>query len=188
MAIEQEIMLLLTIPYGPNPPPMRSQLVAIFAYLEVLRCFNTAYDEKIDDEQELRDASDGKLEQFYKDFCVCEKNEWINKNPDRIGKISANQLRKLRNSLAHFFSNADLQLVPIRDDKTIDLERKSKNQIRFFTPRDLFEIAAGAGKLLLEKWDRDCRSEIASRGDDFTGRIHCVKNLVEKKASTILKL
>jgi len=47
------------------------------------------------------------VKDFLERFCLNQKNEWCQKNPERLKHITADDLRKLRNSLTHFFSVAE---------------------------------------------------------------------------------
>lgn len=120
---------------------VRSEMIVLFAYLETLRCLWTAYELKTSDEKDLRDAKDSVLEKFYTDFCLSKENKWVKENSKLSGKISKDQLRKLRNSLTHFFSVSGLCIIPtiIKTDGE-KLMNKTNNKILSISPKDLSEI------------------------------------------------
>lgn len=167
--------------------PVRSECIVLFAYLETLRCLHTAYKEKIDDEEKLRDASDSSIENFMKDFCLCSENEWVKQNSRRRGKIDAVNLRKLRNSLTHFFSVSSIGIVMDYNEKYLKLEKQTNGKARFMSILDLYKIIRGAAHLLLKMWDNDCRTSFNKSDDNFKEAIHCVNNLVKKYGAKMIR-
>ncbi len=159
-------------------PPLRSQMIVLFAYLETLRVLWTAYDIGTDDEQQLRNASDDAIDSFIETFCLSKENSWYKNNSKRGGKIGKKDLRYLRNSLTHSFSlsKSNLALVGSFDEKADDLRKKTNNIFQAISPMDLYEICVSAFLLILEKWNDDCRS------DEFQKKIEHVKKLIKVKA------
>ena len=86
--------------------PIRSEMIALFAHLETIFCLNLAYEYKQSDEVEIiKLARDEKnMKKFINTFCLNENNIWCQKNLERFKRISASDLRSLRNSLTHFYS------------------------------------------------------------------------------------
>jgi len=61
--------------------PVRLQMVALFAYLEVLLRLNYAYDNKIDDSKKIRKIilQSKVWRNFYNNYCLNQDNEWVKK-------------------------------------------------------------------------------------------------------------
>lgn len=166
--------------------PVRSEFIVIFAHLETLRCLYTAYQKKTSDKDELRDASDKAMDEFIKEFCLSKENQWVKENPKRAGKISAENLRKLRNSLTHFFSVEKLGIVPLYDDETQKMSNKTNHKVQFLSPDDLSAILHFAARLMLRKWSNDCKRSLSGEVNDFIGKIRCVKEVVEKNGAKFI--
>ncbi|MDH3324794.1 MAG: hypothetical protein OEL89_04090 [Candidatus Peregrinibacteria bacterium] len=163
----------------------RSELIVLFAHLETLRVLWTAYENKTKNEAELRDASDGAIDKFLTDFCLCKKNEWFKKNSKR--SISSQNLRDLRNSLTHFFSTKGLGVGTFFDEESERLRKKTNNKIKIIAPDDLLEIIGAASLLLIKKWSDDYQESLNENKSEFEKRIKCVKYLVETHGSKILR-
>lgn len=166
--------------------PIRSEFIVLFAHLETLRCLHTAYQNKTSDKKELRDASDGAMDKFIKEFCLTKNNQWVLDNPKRSGKISAKNLRDLRNSLTHFFSVNKIGLVPLYDNETEKISNKINNKIQFLSPEDFEKILYFAARLLLKKWSDDCKKSLRDGNNDFVERMRCVKDIVEQNGAKFL--
>lgn len=168
------------------PRPVRSEFIVLFAHLETLRCLHTAYQKKTSDSAELRDASDGAMDQFINEFCLCRENKWIMENPKRAGKISAKNLRDLRNSLTHFFSVNKIGLVPLYDKESEKITNAINNKVQILSSDDFEKILHHAGLLLLEKWSDDCKKSLNESDDNFIERMRCVKDVVEKNGAVFV--
>lgn len=169
------------------PRPVHCEFIILFSRLETLRCLWTAYDKKTNDPKVLRDASDEAIDDFIKKFCLCKKNEWYSKNSKRSGKLSVQNLRTLRNSLVHFFSVGKIGLVPFYDDEYKDLMDKTNNKVQILSPDDFDQMLRSAARLLLIYWDDGAKKSEKNGDDDFYERMVCVKNLVEKNGSKIIR-
>lgn len=171
--------------------PIRSETIVLFANLETLFCLNIAYENKTSDEKEIRRLAKNKntIKSFLERFCLNEDNKWSQKNPERLKHITADDIRKLRNSLTHFFSVGKGLGVSyaVLDTKTRKLERITKFKTKFISPEDLYEIIKGAAKLMIKKWDTDCRESLKKKSDEFKKRILFVKNLIESHGAVIIK-
>lgn len=168
-------------------PSPRSEFIVLFASLETLRILWTAYDLETTDEQELRDATDNTLEDFYKKFCLCAENKWVKNNPDIAGKIGVTNLRKLRNSLTHFFSVSGIAInLPQYKNKTKKITNKTNNKIQFISSDDLLEIIEGAFKLIIERWITDYNKSSTNKNSEFEQKIKCVVELVKKNGPILL--
>lgn len=165
----------------------RSELIILFAYLETLRCLWVAYDFKTSEREKLRNASDEKIDIFFKEFCLCKKNKWVRNNSKRSGKIGAKRLRELRNSLTHFFSISKLGIVTSGSEDDIQkVGKMTNNRVQAITPKDLSEITAGVFEILIKKWSDDCKESLDNGHLDFKERIKCVNVLVEDCGAKIL--
>lgn len=163
--------------------PVRSEFIVQFAHLETLRCLYTAYRKGTSDNDKLRDASDEAIDEFIKEFCLCKNNQWVLDNPKRAGKMSASNLRALRNSLTHFFSVNKLGLVPLYDEVSEKISNQTNNKVQLLSPEDFENILHYAARLILEKWSDDCKESLKNGDDNFLKRMKCVKEVVEKNGA-----
>lgn len=171
--------------------PIRSEMIALFAHLETFIRLNFAYENKIDDGEKIRKLTlnQSVWESFYNNFCLSENNSWVQKNPERVKHISAQDLRYLRNALTHFFS-VDKGLgisYSVLDGKSRELEQKTNFKAKFISPEDLYEIIKGSALLMIKKWNDDCRKSLASNSNEFKERIVAVNNLIKKSGPVIIK-
>jgi hypothetical protein len=170
--------------------PTRVEMIAIFAQLEVLLCFSIAYDEETSDEKMIREKAMNKkvVNSFLDNFCLNIKNSWYSANQERVEKISADDLRKLRNSLTHFFSVGKVLSIstPGHDTLARKIEIDTKFKVRFISPEDMWNLTMGAAEAMIKKWDLDCRKCLQDGSTNFEKKIHMVKDLVDKHAAKIM--
>jgi hypothetical protein len=170
--------------------PTRVEMISIFAQLEVLLCFSIAYDEKTSDEKVIikKAMENQTVKIFLNNFCLNVENQWYSANQERAQKISANDLRKLRNSLTHFFSVGKILSIstPGNEDITRKVEKDTQFKVKFISPEDMWGLTKGATEVMIKKWDSDCRKCLQNNSNDFEKRIHAVKDLVDKYASVII--
>jgi len=171
--------------------PIRSEMIVLFANLETLFCLNIAYENKISDEKEIikRAMNQDNVKDFLERFCLNQENEWCQKNPERIKHISADDLRKLRNSLTHFFSVAKNIGVSyaLLDEKSRKLEKATNFKAKFISPEDLYEIIKGSARLMIKRWSEDCKSDLAKNSNEFKEKILSVKAVVDNYGAMIIK-
>lgn len=171
--------------------PIRFQMVALFAYLEVLLRLNYAYDNKIDDGERIRKiALKPKVwKDFYNDYCLSQGNEWVKENSERAKHITAKEFRYLRNSLTHFLSvDVGIQIMDDHlNDKARRLEKRTKFKMKFISPQDLYEIIKGVAILMIKKWSDDCQKCLQLNSNEFKEKILSVNKLIEKSASIVVK-
>jgi hypothetical protein len=162
--------------------PIRSEVIVLFANLETLLCLDIAYSLKTSNKREIiQKAMDSEtVKGFLENFCLSTDNEWAKKNPERIKHISAGDLRDLRNSLTHFFSvSKGLGIAhSLLDAKSRKLEEATAFKARFLSPEDLYEILKGAARLMMLKWNNDCRKSMANNSTEFKERILCARDVV----------
>lgn len=161
--------------------PVRSYAIVLFAKLEILRTFWTAYKNETSDELKLRDASENSMKLFFDEFCLCKDNEWVKNNPKRKN-FSSKNLVDLRNSLTHFFGSGKLNLIPCFDKDIKELQKNYKSLFKVVSIEDLREISKGAFMLALEKWTYDSYYN----KKDFKRKIYFVKEITERKAPKIV--
>ena len=171
--------------------PVRSEMIVLFAQLEVLLCLNTAYDNKTSDDGTIRRLvmNQETIKTFIKDFCLNTENEWGKKNMDRLKRITVDDVRKLRNSLTHFFSVGKGLAVShaYLDDKTRRLEKAIHFKAKFISPEDLFEIIKGSAKLMITKWGNDCKKSLIESSSDFKERILSVRDVVTSQGAMVVR-
>jgi hypothetical protein len=171
--------------------PIRSEIIVLFANLETLLCLNIAYENKTSDKDIIREkAKDRKvIKAFYDDFCLNQENEWSKKNPERLKQITADDLRKLRNSLTHFFSTDKAISIAhtTLDDKSRKLEQATNFKIKFISPEDLYEIIKGAAILMIKKWSDDCIDSLNRHSNEFKEKILSINKIIEDHGVEIIK-
>ena len=171
--------------------PIRSEMIVLFANLETLFYLNIAYENKISDEREIikKAMNQDNVKDFLEKFCLNKENEWCQKNPERLKHIAADDLRKLRNSLTHFFSVAKTLAVSyaMLDEKSRKLEKATNFKAKFISPEDLYEIIKGSAKLMIKKWSEDCKDSLAKNSNEFKERILVVKTVVDNYGAMIIK-
>jgi len=111
-----------------------------------------AYQNKTDDEQKIKEISmkDKVMKKFLNRYFLIDKNDYYKQNKKRLSKISAKQIRELRNSLTHFFSlsrdisiNSPTLSVEARKIETM-LKKQRQNNSIFISPEDLHELIKNA--------------------------------------------
>jgi hypothetical protein len=171
--------------------PVRSEMITLFAHLEVLICLNTAYDNKTSDDDMIRKLvmNQETVKNFIKDFCLNPNNEWGFKNKDRLKRITVDEIRRLRNSLTHFFSVGKGLAIShsYLDDKARRLEKATHFKAKFLSPEDLQEIVKGSAKLMIEKWSNDCKKSLSENSNEFKEKIMSVKAVVVNQGAIIVK-
>lgn len=170
--------------------PLRSKFIILFANLEVLLCLNIAYENKTSDKREIinKAMENDTVKSFLDDFCLNKENEWTKKNLERSKNITADDLRKLRNGLTHFFSvNGGIQIADTRlDEKLRKLEQRLNFKSNFISPEDLYEIIKGAYALLLTKWNDDCINSLNKKSNEFKERIFFVNDIVKNNGVILM--
>lgn len=166
--------------------PVRSQMIVLFANLEVLFSLHIAYEKEIDDENQMRDISmkdKDFLRKFINSFLLTDENKYYKDNKLRLSKIDSRKIRDLRNSLTHFFSlpSCGLSIAPKwADEKTRKLEnflnQNGGGHIVFISPEDLQGLIKSAYMLRIIRWNDDFYVDKIEFGKKF----NFVINLVEK--------
>jgi hypothetical protein len=175
----------------PHGPP-RAEMIALFAYLETLNCFDVVYKEKLlaTDEVEIMKRAKNNLTSFINTYCLCNENEWYKNNVHWAKKINSGDLKKLRNSLTHFFSLGESKLCVNSEPLEKEAKRLAEGMgkgVVFIAPEDLYEIIKSAARLLLNKWSDDFESSEKKKDNDFKERISCVVSVVETTAAKIIR-
>lgn len=166
---------------------LRSQVIVLFASLEVLFNLHLAYEHETADEEKLFALSKDNIKKFLNQFLLTDENNYYKANKSRLSKIDSTKLRDLRNSLTHFFSvSPNLPLAPsVQDQNSRTIENKLKQNkeghIVFLSENDLFQIIRDANLLRFKKWSDDYKKDPI----EFTRKIHFVIELVEEKGAVI---
>ena len=171
--------------------PVRSEMIVLFAYMEVLLCMNTAYDNKTSNDNTIRKLvmNQDVIKYYIRDYCLNPQNDWGKKNKDRLKRITVDEIRKLRNSLTHFFSVGKGLGVShgYLDDKTRRLEKATHFKAKFISPEDLYEILKGSAKLLIIKWSNDCKESLSKNSTEFKEKILSVRDVVVNQGAIVVK-
>jgi len=172
--------------------PVRSKFIVLFANLDTLLCLNIAYENRTSDRKVIIDKATKDpcvIKSFLEKFCLNEENEWGRKNQERLKNITADNLRRLRNSLIHFFSvDKNLQVAEaVLDDKSRRIEQATDFRTKFISPEDLYEIIKGAYILMIKKWNDDCLDSLSKKSDEFKEKILSVNNIIKNYGAIPIK-
>lgn len=171
--------------------PLRSQVIVLFASLDVLFNLHTAYENETCDEDRLRDLTmdSNNSKKFFNSFLLNEKNQYYKNNKTRLSKIDSSKLKHLRNSLIHFFSigHEGLSLSPgLLDEKARNLEnilkKNKKGHVVFVSPEDLYELIKSANHIRMKKWSDDFNANQV----DFKRKMQFVIDTVKNHAPAII--
>jgi len=153
--------------------PVRSKCIVLFANLEVLFCLNLAYENNTHDDVEIRRlAMNSKIaESFIDNFCLNIENPWFIKNQERLKGVTKTHLRRLRNSLTHFFSiDKGIQIADeMLDEKSRKLEKILQLESIFLSPKDIYEMIKGVALLMMRHWNKDCILSFQNKSLLFAG-------------------
>jgi len=165
--------------------PLRVQLIALFASLEVLYFLDIAYNQEIDNDNKMRcfASNEKNIKIFLNSLVLSIENEYYKNNKNRLSRITAKKLRNLRNALTHFFSLPKLGFFVVPEnshEKAQKLEALFKlnghKDIIFISPKDLYELIKFAHILRLKGWNDD----FYSNKDEFKRKFQFVINLVKE--------
>lgn len=171
--------------------PLRSQVIVLFASLEVLFTLHMAYENETADEDQLRSLTMDKdnTKKFLNSYLLNDANEYYKNNKGRLAKIDSTKLRGLRNSLTHFFSigHGGLSLSPdILKDRSRKLEnllkKDKKGFVVFISENDLYSLIKAANILRMRKWSIDFQESPS----DFKRKMQKVIELVNREGSIII--
>jgi len=163
----------------------RAEMIVLFANLETLLCLHTAYEIETDNENDIREkVKDSKYsKKFINNYILNKSNNYYKEKQDRFKKINAQQLRKLRNKLTHFFSVEGINIIPEKlGSKARILEKKIGRSISFISPTDFYELIKYAGLLLITNWSDD----FSNNPDKFNKKISYVMSIVKRDAPILV--
>jgi hypothetical protein len=169
---------------------IRSELIALFSFLETLFCLYVSYENKLCRKKEIIDKLMDRnfIENLYESFCLSPKNEGYKNNLKRLENISAKEFRDLRNNLTHFYSvpkSIGLTYL-VEDERTKELERATNWELTFISPYDLYQIVIGCKKLILERWLEDYKNFNNGYDNEFDKKISSVLKVVEEFSPSVL--
>ncbi len=172
--------------------PDRSQMISLFASLEVLYFLYISYEQETSNDDILRKIAMSEKKfysRFIRTFLFTDQNQYYLENKERLNKIDPIKIRKLRNSLTHFFSLAPggLSIAPSNEyEKARRLEKKlqqdKKGYIVFISTKDLFELIKFANILMFKKWSDD----FLLSPNDFRRKIQYVITVVRDNGAVII--
>lgn len=170
--------------------PLRSQMIVLFASLDVLFNLHTVYENETCDNDKLRDLTmnTDNTKKFLNCFLLNEDNQYYKDNKIRLSKIDSGKLRNLRNSLTHFFSTAGgLFITPelLREKATSfekTLKQNKHGNIVSISPDDLHELVKSANILQMRKWSDDFKNSSA----DFKRKIQFVIDVVKREGAIVV--
>ena len=170
--------------------PLRSQIIVLFASLEVLFTINLAYEHETTNEEKLFELSKSNIKNFLNSYLLTDENDYYKANKARLSKIDSTKLRDLRNSLTHFFSigHGGLSLAPSLLEKKSRkfeniLKQNKKGNVVFLSENDLFELIRHANLLRFKKWSDD----FSKNSTQFKKKMNFIINLVKEKGAVILE-
>ncbi len=168
-----------------------SQLIIIFAALEVAYFFYLAYTLEISDNNLLRKEAmnDKNLKKFLNSFILNEGNQFYKDNKEKFKHITSTELRVLRNSLTHFFSIGSDKFIIVEDSQSEKvknfetlLKKKGMSNTCAFSPNDLTKLLESAHIKMFKIWDSDNKSN----PENFRRKIAFVEELVKSNAPTMI--
>ncbi|MCK4663865.1 MAG: hypothetical protein KAT68_13435 [Bacteroidales bacterium] len=169
--------------------PIRSTIIALFSYIEVLYCIDLAYQNSISDPTKILSLSNDKsVKKFITQYILNENNSFYKANKQRFSKITSKNLRQLRNLLVHFFStNAEISIHPTNFEKKAriiesEFEKSGQNNFIFLSSNDLYNLIKDSSELILIEWTNDFQS----MPEQFKDKIFCVKKLITEIGSVII--
>lgn len=171
--------------------PLRSQVIVLFASLEVLFTLHMAYEHETIDADELRTLTMNKdnTKKFINSYLLTTDNKYYEKNKSRLARVDAGKLRDLRNSLTHFFSigHKGLSLSPeLLKERSRKLEnllkRDKKGGVTFISENDIYSLIKEASILRMKRWSDDFQKS----PDIFKKRMLGVVELVKKEGAIII--
>lgn len=171
--------------------PLRSQMIVLFASLDVLFNLHVAYEFETTDEGELRRITmdSDNTKKFLNLFLLSEENQYYSENKSRLSKVDSGKLRDLRNSLTHFFSigRGGLSLSPsLLQEKARKLEDTLKQDkhgnVVFLSEEDLRQLIRCANILRMRKWSQDFQKDPQL----FKNKMQYTIDLVKKQGAIIV--
>lgn len=186
--IENEISQLLKN----SPNTVRTNTIAIFAFMEVIFCIQNIFQFNLYDNNSIIKSAKNNLLQYINLYILNKNNEYYLNEIDRFKGIWKIDIQKLRNSLTHFYSLWWDKIWLLSDqyniDEIIDLENKVRKQIKggvylLLRPIDLFELIKKANIIIFEQWNLSHLDDI----DIFYIKIQNVINIVTNNAPILIK-
>ena len=171
---------------------LRVEFISMFWYLETLMYIYTSYLEEISDENEIIkyvNSNRKYVEKFYNDFLLNKKNKYFNKNKSYLSRLSAKELRNLRNNLTHFFSlwsNISLIQESVKEKaRKIEqqLDKVEWKNIVFITSYDFIKLLWSATLKIILLFNNDSKNN----PDEFKRKIKFVQDIINKKAPVLIK-
>ena len=172
--------------------PLRSQIIVLFASLEVLFNLHASYELETNDEKKLRETTmdSDTTKKFINEFLLTNDNQYYLANHQHLSKIDSAKMRDLRNSLTHFFSigHGGLSLSPsLLSQKARKLEnilkQNKKGNVVFISENDLYNLIKQANILRMKRWSDDFQKN----PQDFKRKIQHVINLVKREGAIIVQ-
>jgi hypothetical protein len=161
--------------------PIRSTVIALFSYIEVLYCIDLAYQNIISDSTEiLKLSNDKNVKRFINKYILNDNNKFYKDNKKRLSKITSTNLRQLRNLLVHFYStNTEISIHPTNFEEKArmiesELEKRGNNNFSFLSSNDLFSLVKDSVILILNEWTNDSQN----KSEQFKKKMLCVNKLV----------
>lgn len=158
---------------------VRSKMILIFCYMEVLFSINIAYEECISDLETITTKLKQNFNAQVQYFLLSRKNALYQKNSKRFWQINPKSLKDLRNNLIHFFSvNNDFSIwgEPQEDTEIETLLRQHNPRFLTTNWEEFFLWVSEGMKILIKKFIQDCSENPVN----FAKKIEYVKEMVEK--------
>lgn len=168
-------------------PLLRSKMILVLCYMDVLFSIITTYEYKISDSEKVITQSKQNFNQYVQRFLLSKHNSFYQKNKKRLWKINPKNLKDLRNRLIHFFSlNNSFWLSEISLEERIRVENSIWNamnpQYLLTNADELFSLLSEWARLLLKKFSEDYKTNPL----EFNERIAFVKDIIRAHAPKML--
>lgn len=172
----------------------RSQMITLFSYMETLFSLVTVYDQEISSKKEVIGKTKNNSESLINQFILNEENVFYKRNKERFSKITAGNLKDLRNMLTHFFSvspsigiiaqEAFQNILP----QVIEIENllHSRGHIDYvyISPNNFYELLQDAFKLVMIKRNNDT----VNSSIDFKRKINLVLEIVMGHGAKVVNI
>lgn len=161
----------------------RTKVISLFAYMETLFCIMSIYNHETIKHEEIITHTNNDIRELIKKFILSDENTYYREHKAKLSKITANQFKALRNTLAHFYSVPEY--ISIVEDPIANhlIQNKLKNTI-FISAHDLYELIRSASLLIFFEWNNDT----VQNQEVFIKKINCVKEVVEKNWAKLIKI
>lgn len=166
---------------------IRSNMILIFSYIETLFCIITAYTLELDQQEDIVYSSKNKLINNIEKYLIGKRNSYFMKNKEKLWKLTAKSIQKLRNWLVHFYSvyPEDIALSEAEFKKTEKITIAfDESNVTILSSTDLFELAKVWSKIFIQELAYDFKHNKST----FNKKIEIVKKVTKTNIPAFIQL